>query len=444
MESQKLLPGKGAAYPKQHRRNYPRSKDGCLNCRAKRKKCDKAKPYCNACVRSTQTCVWPGDDTKESQSDSNSSPTAPTSERTDRRTTKSEGKLPIVGESDQTLTDLNFAMVSLGLIMESMALEGSWVSHTSGGAALLSIRGQDKIMKSPEEFEVSAVSFQQMVLPQGSRRQETPSVSWSSVNALGLPDLPYFYEHTQHMYQAACLFAEWRTALLDHESDDDLKRLTNIVNRALALDKRYEEWAHSLPPSSAYTPKSLSIESQPGWLQPLLIGLWKPLNTHTYPSLMIQVIWRFYWMVRAILNQALLFTNGIFGQRQAKPNPISSHRANIESDILSFTDLLCESCLSTFVNVTKRVPDHLGAEAVPSLWGYLILHVLPTIGLCFEQVALPGVDLSGRREWAAKLRHFLRVNFGIAKGATAIPPSHVGKIPIQTWGLPHKLPDSAK
>lgn len=47
--------------------------------------------------------------------------------------------------------------------MESMALEGSWVSHTSGGAALLSIRGQDKIMKSPEEFEVSAVSFQQMV-----------------------------------------------------------------------------------------------------------------------------------------------------------------------------------------------------------------------------------------------------------------------------------------
>jgi len=173
-------------------------------------------------------------------------------------------------------------------------------------------------------------------------------VPWSSVNELGLPDLPYFYEHTEHMYQAACLFAEWRTALLNHESDDDLKHLFNIANRALALDKRYEEWAHRLPPSSAYTTKSLLVETQPEWLQPLLNGSWKPPNTHTYPSLMIQVLWRFYWMVRAILNQALLFTNGVFGQRQAKYNPIFPHRADIESNIISFTDLLCESCLSTF------------------------------------------------------------------------------------------------
>ena len=48
-------------------------------------------------------------------------------------------------------------------MMESMALEGSWVSHTSGGAALLSIRGQDKILESPAEFEVSGISFLQMV-----------------------------------------------------------------------------------------------------------------------------------------------------------------------------------------------------------------------------------------------------------------------------------------
>lgn len=48
-------------------------------------------------------------------------------------------------------------------MMESMALEGSWVSHTSGGAALLGIRGHDKIMKSPAEFEVSAISYLQMV-----------------------------------------------------------------------------------------------------------------------------------------------------------------------------------------------------------------------------------------------------------------------------------------
>lgn len=246
------------------------------------------------------------------------------------------------------------------------------------------------------------------------------------------------------MYQAACLFAEWRTLLLERDSDDGFQQLSNIAKRALALDKRYEEWAHSLPSTSTYTTRSLSAESQPEWLQPLLNGPWKPLNSHTYPSLMIQVLWRFYWMVRAILNQALLFTNSIFEERQAKANPIFPRRANIETNILYFTDLLCESCLSTLVNVTKRVPEHVGAEAVPSLWGYLILQVLPTIGLCLEQVVLPDIDLSGRREWAAKLRHFLRVNFGIAKGATAIPPSHVGKVPIQTWGIPQKLPDSSK
>ena len=246
------------------------------------------------------------------------------------------------------------------------------------------------------------------------------------------------------MYQAACLFAEWRTLLLERDSDDGFQQLSNIAKRALALDKRYGEWAHSLPSTSTCTTRSLSAESQPEWLQPLLNGPWKPLNSHTYPSLMIQILWRFYWMVRAILNQALLFTNSIFEERQANANPIFPRRANIETNILHFTDLLCESCLSTLVNVTKRVPEHVGAEAVPSLWGYLILQVLPTIGLCIEQVVLPDIDLSGRREWAAKLRHFLRVNFGIAKGATAIPPSHVGKVPIQTWGIPQKLPDGSK
>lgn len=182
---------------------------------------------------------------------------------------------------------------------------------------------------------------------------EAPTVAWSAVNELGLPSLPYFYQHTEHMYQAACLFAEWRTMLLERDPDDDIQHLSNIANRALALDKRYEEWAHSLPSTSTYTTQPLSAESQPKWLQPLLNDPWKPLNSHTYPSLMIQVLWRFYWMVRAILNQALLFTNSIFEERQANSNPIFPHRANIETNILYFIDLLCESCLSTLVNVTK-------------------------------------------------------------------------------------------
>lgn len=50
-------------------------------------------------------------------------------------------------------------------MIESVALEGSWVSHASGASALLHMRGQDKIMKSPAEFEVSAICFLQMVPP---------------------------------------------------------------------------------------------------------------------------------------------------------------------------------------------------------------------------------------------------------------------------------------
>ena len=109
-QHQQGLPGKGAAYPKQYRRNYPRSRDGCLTCRAKRKKCDKVKPCCNACVRSMQACVWPDDDKKESKSGSNSTPPAPSSEQTDRQVDKSEAK---INESDPAIADLNFAMVSL-------------------------------------------------------------------------------------------------------------------------------------------------------------------------------------------------------------------------------------------------------------------------------------------------------------------------------------------
>lgn len=196
-----------------------------------------------------------------------------------------------------------------------------------------------------------------------------------------------------------------------------------------------EDWAGSLPPSLHYSTEFVSADSQPLWLLPLLDGPWRPRRSHEYPSLMIQVLWRFCWMVRTILNQALLFTNGIFERNKITPNPISIPQAEIESNIMSFTDLLCESCLSTFVNIGKKDPGRCTSEDIPSLLGYITLQVLPTLGLCFEQVYITGIDLSGRRHWVAMMRHFLRVNLGIAKGAAAIPPSPNSSIPIQIWGL---------
>jgi hypothetical protein len=61
-QQQQQLPYRGAPFPSKWRRNHPRSKNGCLTCRSKRKKCDETKPVCTGCIRSKQECVWPTTD----------------------------------------------------------------------------------------------------------------------------------------------------------------------------------------------------------------------------------------------------------------------------------------------------------------------------------------------------------------------------------------------
>ncbi|KAK1461060.1 C6 zinc finger domain-containing protein [Colletotrichum melonis] len=56
---QQNLPQEGARYPTKYRRNIPRSKNGCLTCRAKRKKCDERRPCCTSCARTGRECTWP-------------------------------------------------------------------------------------------------------------------------------------------------------------------------------------------------------------------------------------------------------------------------------------------------------------------------------------------------------------------------------------------------
>ncbi|KAL4730986.1 hypothetical protein ACLX1H_003028 [Fusarium chlamydosporum] len=157
---------------------------------------------------------------------------------------------------------------------------------------------------------------------------------------------------------------------MNYEEDDGLQRLCDVATKALSFDKRFEEWAHNPPPSFEFSARPLSVESQPQWLQPLLSGPWRPLKSHKYASLMIEILWRFYWMVRAIVNQALLFTDGIFEQSKEPDSPIAPNRTTIEHNALSFTDHLCESCLSNFVEITEKAPENKGAgdrgaEAVP-------------------------------------------------------------------------------
>ncbi|KIN02918.1 hypothetical protein OIDMADRAFT_160506 [Oidiodendron maius Zn] len=45
--------------PKPEIRKFTRGKNGCLTCRARRKKCDEHKPVCNGCSRNHLLCSWP-------------------------------------------------------------------------------------------------------------------------------------------------------------------------------------------------------------------------------------------------------------------------------------------------------------------------------------------------------------------------------------------------
>jgi hypothetical protein len=60
--SQKPLPSAtlSRVFKPRVRRNFPRSKAGCLTCRLRRKKCDESHPICGACHRKELQCSWPG------------------------------------------------------------------------------------------------------------------------------------------------------------------------------------------------------------------------------------------------------------------------------------------------------------------------------------------------------------------------------------------------
>ncbi|UKZ51734.1 hypothetical protein TrVGV298_005497 [Trichoderma virens] len=46
--------------PRQRRRRYaPRTRQGCLTCRARRKRCDNQRPICHTCTRINAECRWP-------------------------------------------------------------------------------------------------------------------------------------------------------------------------------------------------------------------------------------------------------------------------------------------------------------------------------------------------------------------------------------------------
>lgn len=53
------MPSSTAVYRPRIRRNFPRSKLGCLTCRSRRKKCDERPGTCRNCEKRKIECSWP-------------------------------------------------------------------------------------------------------------------------------------------------------------------------------------------------------------------------------------------------------------------------------------------------------------------------------------------------------------------------------------------------
>ncbi|KAL5630700.1 hypothetical protein BROUX41_000572 [Berkeleyomyces rouxiae] len=54
-----MPPSKPAPYPSKARSHFSRSRNGCLTCRSRRKKCDEVKPICGSCDVGKRSCKWP-------------------------------------------------------------------------------------------------------------------------------------------------------------------------------------------------------------------------------------------------------------------------------------------------------------------------------------------------------------------------------------------------
>lgn len=250
-----------------------------------------------------------------------------------------------------------------------------------------------------------------------------------------LPELKHIHTHQDLIYQTALLCADWKAAFENIGTISGLEELATIANRGMSLDDKLDEWSQNLPYVCTYSVEPLEEEAYPGWLQTLLRGSWCPQNSHAYVSPVTQMLWRFYWETRMILNQALLYTNSILDERLSPYNLISPHRKKIESCVLSTADRLCESCLSPLVLTNSTKSHNFKIEEITSLDGYLMLQILPTVRLCFQQVVISGVDLQGRKDWVDKMNQFLNLHLGLSKATAEVDATRFATLPIQIWSV---------
>jgi len=238
---------------------------------------------------------------------------------------------------------------------------------------------------------------------------------------------------TELVFDTATLCSVWRSAFYALETSSSLQQLSEIAKCGIILSGDFDRWAKKLPRAYAYDKNALSTHPQVELLRSLLDGDWVPQCVHQYPSLVSQMLWRFYWVTRLVLCQVLLYTHMVFEKVSTISSPLTTIQKDIQYCLLSLIDRLCESCLTPFAAPGQSRFE--SRDQISSLEGYLLLQILPTVGLCVDQVVISDVDLTTRKDWICRMRACLKSHFGFAKVATVIQPSRYAQLPIQLWGL---------
>ncbi|KAH7308411.1 hypothetical protein B0I35DRAFT_441871, partial [Stachybotrys elegans] len=329
----------------------------------------------------------------------------------------------------QVLASIVMLGIYEALVAKSITVNGGWMSHMVGASMLL--KREKKRLKTPLELQVGAMITRQTLHASLITGQELPI--HLEQGPASSPLLKHIYTQTSLVHQAALLCTEWRQAFEEVDmgsssgsgSGSGLEKLVAVAERALSLDRNLDEWSQHLPGDLLYTVEPTSVSASPAWLQALLQGPWAPQASHDYATGSAEIVWRFQWVARLILSQALLHTDA---------EPVAACRSQVEAGLLLAADRLCESCLSPFVAVSRDAPSKVSLEDVPSLYGYLMLQILPPAELCLKQVVVSH-DLSGRQNWTRRMKAFLGQQMGYAKATVNVDPARYSRLPIQMWGL---------
>ncbi|KAK0389630.1 hypothetical protein NLU13_3205 [Sarocladium strictum] len=351
----------------------------------------------------------------------------------------------ISADHDTSLRDVLASAVLLGVheafVDPSISPSGSWLSHACGASVFLNRKiDPSKLSQSPVDLQIRSMVFRQTLhgsLVSGRR----PPLSLDHDRILDSPALQYVQDSTKLLYKATLLCSEWRSVLTDLHVTSDLDRLAKVAEHALSLDGELEQWERLLPSPFRYKPRPIAVsEATPDWLRHLLTSPGAPSSWHEPDGPLSEMLWRFHWEVRMILCQALLHTNLVLGSQDSSINPMRGREGEVESRLLNIIDRLCEACITPLImasDKTSAAATGPKIEDIPSIRGYLMLHILPGVNLCLRQTVIRSVDvdLRDRRTWVQAMGDFVQFRLGFTKAAAEIDTIRLRKLPIQLWSF---------